>query len=50
MDIPPPPTAPHYGEIWERLVQSSKRTIKVILNERAVTDEVLMTVLADITA
>lgn len=43
-------SAPHFGGIKERLMQWNKRAIKVILNERAVTDEVLITVFAEVTS
>jgi hypothetical protein len=33
-----PPAAPHFGGVWERLVQASKRAIKAVLNERTVSD------------
>lgn len=45
-----PPAAPHFGGIWERLVQSRKRAITTILNERAVSDEILVTVFAEVSA
>jgi hypothetical protein len=45
-----PPAAPHFGGVWERLVQASKRAIKAVLNERTVSDEVLLTVFVEVTA
>lgn len=36
-----PPAAPHMGGAWERLVQSVKKVLKVILNERYPKDESL---------
>lgn len=45
-----PPAAPHLGGILERLVQSRKRAMKTILNERAVSDKVLVTVFAEVPA
>ena len=36
-----PPSAPHQGGIWERLVRSFKRVLYTILGTRRLTDEVL---------
>ena len=36
-----PPGSPHFGGIWERLVQSCKKALKVVLHNQVVTDEVL---------
>ena len=38
-----PPSAPHQGGIWERLVRSFKRILYTILGTRRLTDEVLST-------
>ena len=38
-----PPSAPHQGDIWERLVRSFKRVLYTILGTRRLTDEVLIT-------
>ena len=38
-----PPSAPHQGGIWERLVRSFKRVLYTILGTRRLTDEVLHT-------
>ena len=38
-----PPGAPHFGGIWERLVQSCKKIMIAILDNRSLTDEVLST-------
>ena len=38
-----PPSAPHQGGIWERLVRSFKRVLYAILGTRRLTDEVLHT-------
>ena len=38
-----PPSAPHHGGIWERLVRSFKRILYNILGIRRLTDEVLNT-------
>ncbi|XP_048001442.1 uncharacterized protein LOC125238211 [Leguminivora glycinivorella] len=42
-----PPSAPFMGGSWERLVKSVKAALKVTLTERAPTDEVLRTLLAE---
>ena len=36
-----PPSAPHQGGIWKRLVRSFKRVLYTILGTRRLTDEVL---------
>ena len=38
-----PPSAPHHGGSWERMVGSVKRTFYAILGNRRLTDEVLQT-------
>ena len=38
-----PPGAPHFGGTWERLVQSCKKVVIAILDNRNLTDEVLST-------
>ena len=38
-----PPSSPHQGGIWERLVHSFKRVLYTILGTRRLTDEVLHT-------
>ena len=43
-----PPSANHMGGVWERLVASTKRALRVILGGQCVTDEVLQTVLAEV--
>ena len=42
-----PPSAPHFQEAWERLVQCSKKMRKAILADRAVSKEVLRTALVE---
>ena len=41
-----PPSAPHFGGVWERLVRSAKRVIIYVTRGRSITDEVLSTALA----
>ena len=38
-----PPGAPHFGGIWERLVQSCKKVMIAILDNRSLTEEALST-------
>lgn len=45
-----PPSGPHFGVTWERMVQSCKSALKTILRNRSVTDEVLGTVVVDVEA
>ncbi|XP_065075022.1 uncharacterized protein LOC135698818 [Ochlerotatus camptorhynchus] len=42
-----PPSAPHMGGIWERLVRSVKAALEVLNDGRRLTDEVLLTVLVE---
>ncbi|XP_055522525.1 uncharacterized protein LOC129716715 [Wyeomyia smithii] len=42
-----PPAAPHMGGIWERMVRSVKECMKTLDDGRILTDEVLLTVLAE---
>ena len=39
-----PPSAPHQGGVWKRLVRSFKHTFYAILGNRRLTDEILTTV------
>ena len=43
-----PPSAPHFGGVWERLVQSSKIALKAVLQIQAVSEEVLATVFTEV--
>ncbi|XP_055584730.1 uncharacterized protein LOC129737593 [Uranotaenia lowii] len=42
-----PPSAPHMGGVWERLVRSAKETMKALTTETRMNDEVLLTVIAE---
>ena len=38
-----PPSLPHFGGPWERLVQSAKRALKAVVGKQRVNDETLLT-------
>ena len=42
-----PPLAPHFGGIWERLIQSAKRTLHIILGSQQLRAEVFQTIVAE---
>lgn len=43
-----PPAAPHMGGSWERLVSSVKRALRVVLGHQCVSEDVLVTALAEV--
>ncbi|XP_063367679.1 uncharacterized protein LOC134656091 [Cydia amplana] len=43
-----PPASPHWGGAWERLIRSVKKSLSVVLKERAPKDEVLSTLMAEV--
>ncbi|XP_063547169.1 uncharacterized protein LOC134754760 [Cydia strobilella] len=43
-----PPASPHWGGAWERLIRTVKRSLRVILKERAPRDETLSSLLAEV--
>ncbi len=45
-----PPSSPHFGGVWERLVKSCKTALRSVLLNQTVTDEVLSTVIAEVSA
>ena len=42
-----PPSAPHFGGAWERLVQFTKKTLKAVLRDRVVPKEAMRTSLVE---
>ena len=44
-----PPAASHMGGIWERMIRSVRQILRAMLKEQVVSDEVLSTVLAEVT-
>jgi hypothetical protein len=45
-----PPASPLFGGSWERLIQSAKRSLRNVLNDRTLNDEVLLTAMSGVTA
>ena len=43
-----PPSSPHFGGAWERLVQSAKRALKAVVGKQRVNDETLLTFMAEV--
>ena len=43
-----PPYAPHMGGVWERLVKSVKTTLQALVADRLLTDEELLSYLAEV--
>ena len=43
-----PPSSPHFGVAWERLVQSAKRALKAAAGKHCVNDETLLTFMAEV--
>ena len=42
-----PPSASHMGGVWERMIRSVRQILRAVLREQLVTDEVLLTVMAE---
>ncbi|XP_075248312.1 uncharacterized protein LOC142341280 [Convolutriloba macropyga] len=42
-----PPLAPHFGGVWERLIQTAKRSLLIVLDSRKLTLSVFQTVVAE---
>ena len=43
-----PPASPHFGGVWERVVRSAKRALEAIIGRDVITDEMLLTVMAEV--
>ena len=43
-----PPAAPHMGGVWERLVRSCKKALDVVIRNQVLTDELLLTAIAEV--
>lgn len=43
-----PPLAPHFGGIWEREIKSVEPSLQVVLKDRVLPEEVLLTVLIEV--
>ena len=41
-----PPAAPHFGGVWERIIQSAKSALRIVLEGRTVNDKVLLTAMS----
>ena len=42
-----PPSAPHFGGVWERLVKSAKKALRITVNGQLVNNETLRTLMAE---
>ncbi|XP_038076006.1 uncharacterized protein LOC119744087 [Patiria miniata] len=45
-----PPTASHMGGVWERMIRSVRKILRCLLKEQVVSDEVLLTLMAEVEA
>lgn len=43
-----PPSSPHFGGAWKRLVQSAKRALKAVVGNQCVNNETLLTFMAEV--
>ena len=43
-----PPTASHFGGVWERLIRSTRTILQKILQEQVVRDEALLTIVTEV--
>ena len=44
-----PPGASHFGGVWKRMIRSTRQVLRALLKEQLVSDEVLLTVMAEAT-
>ena len=45
-----PPAASHMGGVWERMIRSVRKILRSLLKEQVVSDEVLLTLMAEVEA
>ncbi|XP_048587461.1 uncharacterized protein LOC125570202 [Nematostella vectensis] len=43
-----PPKASHYGGVWERMIRSIRKILRVLLGNQVVDDETLLTVMTEV--
>ena len=43
-----PPYGPHFGGVWERLIQSAKRTLLIILGSRRLSFDIFETIMVEV--
>ena len=45
-----PPYSPQFGDVWERLIQSAKRTLLIILGSKRLSFDIFETIMVDVEA
>lgn len=43
-----PPASPHFGGVWEREIQSVKKSLQVVIGAQVLQEEVLLTLLIEV--